>query len=461
MTDFEKSLNVAQEIALGVANLGGRAYFVGGYVRDLLMNRSTKDIDIEVHGVSDENLCAILDSIGDRICIGESFGIYSLKGLCLDIALPRKERAVGKGHKDFHIEVDPFIGTLAAARRRDFTVNALMKDILSGEVIDHFAGLSDLEAKVLRAVDEQTFREDPLRVYRGAQFAARFGFEIEPATLNLFGQMPLDDLARERIEAELKKAMLTSSHPSIFFEVLKKAGKLKPHFSELYDLIDLKQDPIYHAEGDVWTHTMLTLDAAAECAPQTENPFGFMMAALTHDMGKSVTTEEVDGRIHAYAHEVKGLPIIEGFLKKITGEKRLTEYVLNLAELHMKPGVMAQAGSSIKKTNLLFDSAIDGKALILLGECDSKSSISSKGEGYDKQFLYERLQIYHEYMERPYVMGRDLIEAGLAPSEDFSEILRFAHKLRLAGVDKKSALAQTLGFAKTLEKKVETHETAD
>ncbi len=456
MTDFEKSLEVEQKIALGVAEIGGRAYFVGGYVRDVLMGRPTKDIDIEVHGISDENLCVILDSLGERICIGESFGIYSLKGLCLDIALPRREKAVGKGHKDFDVEVDPFIGTLAAARRRDFTVNALMRDILTGEVVDHFEGKADLEAKVLRAVDEQTFREDPLRVYRGAQFAARFGFEIEPATIDLFGKMPLEELARERIEAELKKALLGAKKPSIFFEVLKKSGKLKPHFAELYELISLKQDPVYHAEGDVWTHTMLTLDAAAEYAQSTDNPFGFMLAALTHDMGKAVTTEEVDGRIHAYAHEEKGLPIIEGFLKKITGEKKLTEYVLNLAELHMKPGVMAAAGSSIKSTNRLFDSAVDPEALILLGECDSKSSICKNGDNYDKQFLCERLETYKEYMAKPYVMGRDLIEAGLSPSEDFSEILSFAHKLRLAGIDKKTALAQTLGFAKTLDKKGET-----
>ena len=173
MTDFEKDKLTAEKIAAAVADRGGRAYYVGGYVRDLLCGRENKDIDIEIHGISPADLEEILDDFGERIAIGESFGIYNIKGYHIDIAMPRKENARGSGHRDFDISVDPFIGTKDAAKRRDFTVNALMQDVISGEVIDHYGGTDDLNSGILRHVSDDSFPEDPLRVLRAAQFAAR------------------------------------------------------------------------------------------------------------------------------------------------------------------------------------------------------------------------------------------------------------------------------------------------
>ena len=161
MNNISKDMKITQEIAKKINEKGGKTYFVGGYVRDLLMGIDNKDIDIEVHGVTPDQLEIILDSIGQRIEIGESFGVYSLKGCNIDIAMPRKEKLVGIGHKDFDIIVDPFIGVQNAAKRRDFTINSIYKDILSNEIIDHFNGVKDLNEKIIRFVDKETSKEDP------------------------------------------------------------------------------------------------------------------------------------------------------------------------------------------------------------------------------------------------------------------------------------------------------------
>lgn len=450
MNHSEQDKQMARQIARLVADRGGHTYYVGGYVRDALSHRENKDVDIEVHGISPQDLKVILDDLGERITIGESFGIFNLKGYSLDIAMPRKEEARGQGHRDFDIFVDPFIGTKAAALRRDFTFNALMQDVLTEEVVDHFGGQEDLREGILRHVNATSFSEDPLRVLRCAQFAARFEFDVAEETVQLCRQMDLGQLPKERVEGELKKALLKAERPSIFFQVLRKMDQLDHWFPELKALIDIPQNPVYHAEGDVWNHTMMVLDEAAKFRHRVQNPFWFMLSAITHDFGKAICTEEKNGVLHAYDHETKGLPLAERFLRRLTGESKLIRYVLNLTELHMKPNTAAGAGSAIKVTTRMFDQAIDPEALVCIALADDRGRISTKPTGGSEAFLRERLALYRELMARPYVMGRDLIEAGLTPGADFTEILEYAHKLRLAGVDKESALKQTLGYARKL-----------
>ena len=439
---------MAREVARLVAEKGGRTFYVGGFVRDALIHRENKDVDIEVHGISPKSLEDILDSLGQRMTIGESFGIFGLKGYSLDIAMPRKEEARGQGHKDFDIFVDPFIGTEAAARRRDFTFNALMQDVLTEEIVDHYGGVEDLHAGVLRHVNDQSFAEDPLRVLRAAQFAARFGFRVAEETVSLCQRMQLQHLPRERIEGELKKALLKAERPSIFFEVLREMDQLDHWFPEVKALIGVPQNPVYHSEGDVWTHTMMVLDEAAKLRHRAANPYWFMLAALVHDFGKAICTEEHDGVLHAYLHEIKGLPLAETFLRRITSETKLIEYALNLAEYHMKPNTVAGARSAKKVTTRMFDRAVDPEGLICIALADDRGRITQAPATDHEAFLYERLEVFRELMSRPYVMGRDLIEAGLQPGVAFTEILEHAHKLRLAGVPKDSALKQTLAYAR-------------
>lgn len=446
MTD--KNIDMAVKIASLVSQQGGTAYFVGGFVRDKIRHRDTKDIDIEIHGIYAQQLEAILDSLGKRISIGESFGIYNLKGYTLDIAMPRKETNRGSGHRDFDICVDPFIGTYKAALRRDFTINALLEDILTGEIIDHFGGVKDIEKGVIRHVDSTTFVEDPLRVLRAAQFAARFDYTVVDETIALCRQIDLSTLPKERIMGELEKAMLKSEKPSVFFEALRRMDQLSVWFPELEQTIGVKQNPKHHAEGDVWTHTMMVADTAVKYRGKAKNPLGFMLSTITHDFGKALCTEIVNGELHAYNHETIGLPLVKSFMTRLTAEKELIKYVMNLSELHMKPNMLAAANSSIKSTNRLFDRSVDPEALVYLAISDGLGKIAPREYISYDDFFRERLAIFREYMNRPYVTGQDLIAAGVSPSERFSEYLEYAHKLRLAGVEKENALRQTLAFAR-------------
>ena len=346
--------------------------------------------------------------------------------------------------------MDPFIGTEAAACRRDFTFNALMQDVLTGEIVDHFGGAEDLQAGVLRHVNGQSFSEDPLRVLRAAQFAARFGFRVAQETVALCSRMPLQHLPRERIEGELKKALVKAEKPSIFFEVLRQMDQLDHWFPELKALIGVPQNPVYHAEGDVWTHTMMVLDEAAKLRHRAANPYWFMLSAVTHDFGKAVCTEKHNGVLHAYQHEIMGLPLAEAFLRRLTCEAKLIEYVLNLSEFHMKPNTVAGARSAVKVTTRIFDRSVDPEGLVCLALADDRGRICQTPSGDHEAFLCERLELFRELMQQPYVMGRDLIAAGLKPGVEFTEILEYAHKLRLAGVPKENALKQTLAYARKL-----------
>ena len=484
MNDLELAARIAEEVSAA----GGRVYFVGGFVRDKLMAQMRSgskeceadfaDVDIEVHGVAPETLRGILGHLGEVLQYGSSFGIFGLSGNKIDIAMPRKERAIAhasdpdapagaevRGHRDFEVLVDPFIGTKEAARRRDFTINALMEDVLTGEIVDHFGGRADLAAGIIRHVDDASFAEDPLRVLRAAQFAARFmtcspagqreqsssseprrNFTVAPETVALCRSMDLSALTRERVEGELKKALLSAEHPSVFFEVLREMDQLDFWFPELKQLIGLEQDPVYHPEGDVWAHTMEALDRAAALRAEVSEPYRFMLLVLLHDLGKIVATEETKGRIHAYGHETLGLPLIEAFLRRITGEEAVIKYVLNMIPLHMKPNMAAFSKASVKSTNHMFDEAPEPGDLIYMAMADKPVMSGDTPFTGDSAFLFERLKVYEETMSQPYVAGKDLIEAGLKPGEYFGELLAYAHKLRLAGIDKQTALKQVLRY---------------
>ncbi len=443
---YEENLKISVSLAKKIAQMGGRAYYVGGFVRDSLQGIENKDIDIEVHGITPDTLEEILSSIGGYIPAGKSFGVYKLAHHSIDVAMPRKETLTGKGHRDFKIDVDPFIGTKKAAIRRDFTINSIMQDVITGEIIDHFDGQEDLKNGILRHVNDTAFGEDPLRVLRGAQFSARFDFKIAPETIKLCSQIDLTSLSSERVFDELKKALLKSDKPSVFFENLRLMNKLSFWFPEMEKLIGIPQHSVHHREGDVWTHTMMVLDECARVRDKAEHPLYFMMSGLVHDFGKIVCTEFIKGEYHAYRHETEGRDIVKTFIRRISNENSLLSYVLNMTELHMKPRILFNDNSSIKSTNKMFDSSASPNDLILLALCDGKGKIPSKPCEAAEEFLRERLEIFNEYMSRPYVTGQDLIEAGIKPGKDFSKLLKFSHKLRLSGVSKKDALSQILKF---------------
>ena len=223
-------------LASKVKEKGGRAFYVGGYVRDLLLNIPNKDIDIEVHGIAEKDLVAILNEIGEVDYYGRSFGIYALRHEDIEVALPRSEKVLGTGHRDFEISVNPDMGYKNAALRRDFTINALMMDVLSHEILDYFNGTDDLNKGIIRHVNDASFVEDPLRVYRAAQFASRFGFKIDERTVELCRGIDTFVLSRERIEEELKKALLKAERAEIFFECLKEMNQKDVWFKGVNNL---------------------------------------------------------------------------------------------------------------------------------------------------------------------------------------------------------------------------------
>ena len=450
----DKNIRMARTIAEAVASEGGRSYYVGGYVRDRLLGLDNKDVDMEVHGISAETLERILDSLGERLNVGASFGIMGLRHYDLDIAMPRSETATGRGHKDFAVFVDPFLGLEKAARRRDFTMNAMMEDVLTGEILDFFGGREDMRRGILRHVDEGSFGEDPLRVLRAAQFAARFGLCVAEQTRALSAKMDLAALPGERVMGELEKALLKAETPSVFFEVLRQMGQLSLWFPELEALIGLRQNPVFHPEGDVWRHSLQVLDEAAKRRAKTKRPLWFLLAALCHDLGKANTTEEHSGVLHAYNHEKLGLPLVQTFLRRLTRETGLTEYVLNMTELHMKPNMLAGCGAHVKSYMKMFDCSVCPEDLLLLAKADRLGCVGPQdnGETISAEYaetescLREMLALYYERMRQPYLMGQDLINAGFKPGPRFAEVLACTHKLRLAGRPKEEQLKQALAL---------------
>lgn len=418
-------------IANKVKEAGGRTFYVGGYVRDKLLGIDNKDIDIEVHGIDADKLYSILETIQKPLSYGKSFGIFSLKDENIDIALPRTEKCTGNKHTDFKVDIDPFIGYQKACKRRDITINALMQDVLTGEILDFYNGLSDLKKGIIRYVDANTFKEDPLRVLRVAQFQARFDFIMTKDTINLCKEMDLSNLSKERVEEELRKALMKGKKPSLFFDALKQTNQLDYWFKEIKQLETIKQDPIYHPEGNVYIHTMQVIDRGVAY----RDSFEFMLLCLTHDFGKIVTTETINDRIHAYGHETKGLPLVDTFIKRITNKKEIRKYLNNMIPLHMLPNKYAIDNSAIKKTNRMFYDAYKPKDLINFSICDI-------GSQKNYEFLKERYNHYLEMIKKPYVSGDDLIKMGLKPNEEFSKILEYATKLRMAEVDKETALRQ-------------------
>ena len=446
----DRDITAAKAIAEAVAQKGGKVYYVGGFVRDSIMGNESKDIDIEVHGINPDELLSVLKGIGTPILMGADFGVYGLTHLDIYISMPRKEDDQRGGKDDFASHIDPFIGTEKSAKRRDFTMNALMQDVLTGEIIDHFGGIQDIKNGVIRHVSDDTFVQDPLRVLRAARFASRFGFDIAPETMELCRNIKLDGLAFERVYEELKKALMKSERPSLFFEELRRMDALDVWFPEVKALIGVKQPPQHHPEGDVWNHTMLVLDNGALLRDKAENKCGFMLSALCHDLGKPATTTDEDGHIHSIGHEFVGVDITKKFIGRLTQDASLQKYVLNMVELHMRPNILESQKSSAKAFCKVFDLSVCPKDLLLLSEADYCGRNGHKDYTRKRECLHEMLSLFEERMAKDHVKGADLIKAGFKPGKEFGKALEFAHKLRVSGVEKKEALRQTIAYLRSL-----------
>ncbi|MDR0340378.1 MAG: hypothetical protein LBH53_02320, partial [Puniceicoccales bacterium] len=278
-----------------IREAGGRAYLVGGCVRDLLLGIPVSELDLEVFSLGEESLKKLFPN--ELNFIGKSYGIYRFKNLPIDLGLPREERSVGPGHRDFVVRPDPTLPLEQAAARRDFTIGAIYWDPLAGgDPIDPFGGVKDLETRTLRHVSAR-FPEDPLRVLRAMQLSARLCFSVAPETVCLSRSIDAKNLSSERIYGEFAKLILLGKAIGSGLEFLRQCNWLR-FFPELAALVDCPQDNLFHPEGNVWEHVKLAMDAFSQCRPAEQKDalvVGF--AVLCHDLGKPGRTEQgSDGR---------------------------------------------------------------------------------------------------------------------------------------------------------------------
>jgi tRNA nucleotidyltransferase (CCA-adding enzyme) len=436
-------------IAQTVKAAGGRAMLVGGCVRDELMGIDPKDWDVEVYGIEPEKLREILDHFGEVLVVGEAFAVYKL-GNDLDISIPRRERKTGKGHRGFTIEGDPHMSFVEACSRRDFTINAIVHDPLTGEIIDPYDGREDIGRNVIRHVSDETFAEDSLRVLRAAQFAARFEFDIAPETVRICKTIDVTDLPRERIWGEFEKLLLRAQKPSIGLKWLYDLGVVDQIFPELRSLVDVPQEPEWHPEGNVDIHTMMVADEARKLIDGLpyEKQVTVMLAAIAHDFGKPPTTKFFDGRWRSHNHDEAGVDPTLSFLDRL-GIYTINSYdvrnqVVQLVKYHLKPGEFYKVESKNPVGDGAFRrlaSKVEPDLLYRVAKADSlgrnpdwlppERRFGSEAQEWFIQKVRE-LAIEQKPPE-PILLGRHLIEMGLEPSPRFKKILDAVYEMQLDG----------------------------
>ena len=428
------------EIARIVRNAGGRAFLVGGCVRDSLLSKSdVKDFDIEVFGLAPDVLREALEKRFRLDLVGLSFGVLKIHGHDIDVSLPRRESKQGTGHKGFLIDSDPMMSVRDAASRRDFTVNAIYLDPLTGEYEDPWRGREDLSNGILRHVSEK-FAEDPLRVLRGMQFVARFGLEPHSSTLRLCQAMSIENLPPERLMEDWKKFLLKGIRMSNGLDFLRRTGWVR-HFPELSRLIGCKQEPEWHPEGDVWNHTCCCLNAfAAErhlCSDDHEN-LVVGLAVLCHDFGKPFCSrfDSKKNRIRSLGHDVQGVEPTLSFLKRLTNEERLLKEVPPLVKCHMLPYAMWKGDSrdsAIRRLALRVGS-IDRLIRVCAADAAGRPPFPKDCESLEWLAKEASRLKVRDAIPKPIVQGRDLISLGMKPGIEFGAILKRCFEAQLDGV---------------------------
>jgi len=427
------------DIARRVARAGGRALIVGGYVRDRLLGLDTKDLDLEVHGLEIARLEEVLREFGEVIAVGRAFGVLRVKGLDLDVSLPRRDSKTGRGHRGFLVELDPGLGYAEAARRRDLTMNSMALDPLTGEILDPHGGRADIARGILRATDPEHFGEDSLRGLRVAQFRARFELEPDAELRRLSSALDLSDLPGERVYEELKKLLLKGKRPSLGFEFLRETGLLR-FFPELEAMVGVPQDPEWHPEGTVWEHTLLVLDEAALARTGVEDDdLVLLLGALCHDLGKPATTVEEGGRIRSPSHEDVGVPIARALLERLRAPLALTEAVSAMVRHHLAPAQFPQGNASPKAYRRLarkLEAA--GTTMSMLHRVATADHFGrrtpdalARSFPAGDEFLRRASELAVE-LEPPAdaVLGRHLIVRGYAPGPWFGKVLERCREIQ-------------------------------
>lgn len=401
---------------------GVRAYLVGGCVRDLLLGITPKDFDIEVFGVTVNELEEILSPHGKVSTVGKSFGVIKFhdyeSGEDFDFSLPRKDNKFGVGHKGFRVEIDSSLSIEEAARRRDYTINAMSIDIWSGNLIDPYNGRKDLKRKILRHISHE-FSEDPLRVLRGFQFAGRYDLYLDRKTRNLCRDL-FDEfhyLSKERIWGEFEKWATKSMVPSKGLKFLIESKWIK-HFPEIEELIGCPQDLEWHPEGDVFTHTCQVIDYAAR------SNLIVIFASLCHDFGKPETTTTIDGRIRTRGHAQEGLVKVRSFLKRIGCPRDHIIPIENIVSEHLVHLQTINYRTVRRLILRLGEASIDDLVSLIASDHAGRGSASARLPDSAIEISDIAVEIGNEI--KPIVTGKHLIELGLEPGPIFGTILKSA-----------------------------------
>lgn len=435
---------------------GGRAYFVGGTVRDLLISKNINDVDIEVHDLSLEALSNILSQFGIVNYVGKAFGILKLGNSKVDWALPRTDSS---GRKPV-VTIDPFLNIVEALRRRDLTINAIAIDLVSFDLIDPFNGAEDLQNKILRSPDIAFFAEDPLRFYRVMQFIARFEAYPDEELNRTCEKMDTSKVSIERIESEFKKMFLKSSQPSLGLRWLDKIDRLKEIFPIMYETKFIEQDPIWHPEGVVFEHLMQTLDATAhmicdhEFLKTDDERLILMYSGLMHDLGKISTTIFKNGRIRSPGHAEVGAPLAKNMLKKIMRNKTIIDSVGLLVKYHMLPGQFIELKSSLaayRRLALKLKGHTNLRMLSLLTLADRRGRNEKSHQPLSDDFDYVHKFIENakaagvlESSQDPILKGKDISDL-VNPGIQMGELLKYAYKLQISqGILDKEKLRQRI-----------------
>lgn len=429
---------------------GGNALLVGGSVRDRLWGLEPKDLDVEVYGLPPEKVKELAASLGPLNEVGAAFGILKLSTdeSVIDISLPRRESKIGNGHKDFSIDADPFMSIAEASRRRDFTMNSLSQDILTGEIIDPWSGLADVRNKILRVTSALTFVEDPLRVMRAVQFVSRFDLSVEPMTFALMRRMiiegELKHLPKERLREEWSK-LFHSPKPSAGLQLAMSIG-IFDEFPFIKDMKSTSQEPEWHPEGDVWTHTKMVSDVVAK-----SKQLVVKIASFCHDFGKVDTTELIDGRVRSRGHAEAGVKPTKQWLTSI-GFADLIPEVTALVASHLSPTMLflkkeeIRTGTIKRLARRIAPATLEQLAEVSRADHLGRGPFGDLGfpdECPGADWLLEKARELgiERAQPEPIIKGRDLISLGLKPGPLFGKIIAGAEEHHLdTGADREELL---------------------
>ena len=427
----------AAHLATAVRDAGGRALCVGGFVRDRLLRRPSKDLDMEVFGIAQARLLPLLQSLGRVEAVGQAFPVYKFGAI--DVALPRRESKTGRGHKGFTVEGDPAMSFEEAARRRDFTINAIGWDPLTDEYLDPFNGRADLAARLLKVVDPATFADDSLRVLRALQFAARFELHIAPETARICSTIALDDLPAERIWGEFEKLLLQAERPSIGFTLARELGVIHQLLPDMEPLYDCPQDPEWHPEGNVWIHTLMVIDKARQLNGDLDRArlATVMLGAVCHDLGKPATTALIDGRVKSPNHEAIGIEPATRILDRLNVHTLdnfdVRFQVLGIVAEHLRPSAFHKAKDTV--TDGAFRrlaQKVDLELLVRFARADCHGRTGTFDCSAMDWFIERARSLGVEHKPpTPILLGRHLIELGVEPGPRMGEILKAVYELQL------------------------------